>query len=125
MKNKLEIKMKNQSSSFLDHSKANHSSVAKQRSWQGLLGGLFTFALLAGAVFTTSSVAQLSYQVAQLDQQQHQLQQYQQLLQEKLAQAQSIKHPVAYAQREGFSSQAQPDALAVLDVTPELAQLIQ
>jgi hypothetical protein len=81
---------------------------------------LVAFALLTGAIISTSSVAQLSYQAAQLQQQERLLNQQKQYLQEQLAQAHSLSTPQAFAVEQGFSQLAQ--AKGRLDVIPSLAQ---
>lgn len=94
--------------------------TAPSLSIRHLLVGVVAFCLLAGAVVSTSSVAQLSYEAAQLQHQADVLAQQQQLLQEQLAQAHALSTPLSYAQEQGFSQVAQ--AQAELDVTPSLAQ---
>lgn len=86
-----------------------------------ILAGLVLVVLLGGAVASTASAAQLSFQVAELQQQEFQLQQRQQYLQEKLAEAQSLTTLQVYAQEQGFAEEAQ--TVASLDLAPALAQL--
>lgn len=88
-----------------------------------IIGGLLTFALLAGAVFSTASVAQLSYQAAQYQKEEAVLRQRQQYLEEQLALAQALALPLAYAQDNGFVD-APSHTIATLDLTPDLAGMI-
>lgn len=79
-----------------------------------------TLALFAGAVYATASVAKLSYLSAQYQQQEIALQQQQQRLQERLAAAQSLTLPVAYAKEAGLIAGVS-NSSTVLDMAPELA----
>lgn len=95
----------------------NETAVA---SWQYWVGAALSLALLAGAIMSTSSVAQLSYEAAQLNQQEKDLRSQKQLLQEKYASLTSLEATTAYAQGNGFTALAQ--AQATLDVISPLAQ---
>lgn len=86
-----------------------------------IVAGLVLVVLLGGAVATTASAAQLSFQVAELQQEEFQLQQRQQYLQERLAQVQSLTNLQVYAQEQGFVEETQ--TIASLDLAPALAQL--
>jgi len=86
-----------------------------------ILASLVLVVLLGGAVVSTASAAQLSFQVAELQQEEFQLQQREQYLKEKLAQAQSLSALRVYAQEQGFSEPA--TTIASLDLAPVLAQL--
>lgn len=94
--------------------------IAPSISLKHLFTAMVAFALLTGAIISTSSVAQLSYQAAQLQQQERLLNQQKQYLQEQLAQAHSLSTPQAFAAEQGFSQLAQ--AKGRLDVIPSLAQ---
>ena len=72
-------------------------------SKKSLLFIAFAFVLVTGAIVSTSSVAQLSYQAAQLQQQKQVLTQRKQYLQEQLAQSHSLATSMAYTQEQGFS----------------------
>lgn len=89
-------------------------------SWSYIGAALAAFALLAGAIVSTSSVAQLSYQAAQLQARETALNEQKQYLQEQLAAAHSLSQSLTYAQEQGFSQGTQYQAQ--LDVTPSLAQ---
>lgn len=101
----------------------NRTTESSSSKWLFAVAASLTFSLLAGAVYSTASVARLSYLSAQFQTDELQLQQRKQQLEENLAQAQALELPVAYAKQEGFSKQSSSN-LAVLDLSPDLASNI-
>lgn len=86
-----------------------------------IVSGLVFVVLLGGAVASTASAAQLSFQVAELQREEFALKQRQQYFQEQLAEAQSLTTLQTYAQEQGFTESTR--AVATLDLAPALAQL--
>ncbi len=99
---------------------SNRTNTQQSTNWKQWLVAALSLGLLAGAIVSTSSVAQLSYQSAQLQQQQQVLRAQKQLLQEQYAVVTSLETTTAFAQQNGFSTVAQ--AQASLDVSLPLAQ---
>jgi len=89
-------------------------------NWKNWCIAALSLVLLAGAIVSTSSVAQLSYQSAQLQQQQQALKAQKQLLQEEYASVTSLESTTAFALNNGFT--AATIAQASLDVSMPLAQ---
>lgn len=89
-------------------------------NWKSWSVAALSLVLLAGAIVSTSSVAQLSYQSAQLQQQQHLLQAQKQLLQEEYANVTSLESTTAFAASNGFTNATL--AQVSLDVALPLAQ---
>jgi cell division protein FtsL len=89
-------------------------------NWKNWSVAALSLALLAGAIISTSSVAQLSYQSAQLHQREQALRAQKQLFQEEYASVTSLESTTAFASNNGFT--AATIAQATLDVSMPLAQ---